>query len=125
VGLTVAVTGPTGEIGVSGVTALEREPAVETIVGMARRPFDPASCGWVKTTYQQGNILDREAVDAPVAQADAVIHLAFIIMGSRDESQRRSLLGGDRSIRRRRRWRRSPGRCDAGQCSLACMRFGR
>jgi hypothetical protein len=28
-GITVAVTGPTGEIGVSAVTALEREPAVE------------------------------------------------------------------------------------------------
>jgi len=45
VGLTVAVTGPTGGIGISAVTALEREPAVDTIVGMARRPFDPASRG--------------------------------------------------------------------------------
>lgn len=93
VGLTVAVTGPTGEIGVSAVTALEREPAVETIVGMARRPFDPVSCGWQKTVYQQGDILDREAVDALVAQADVVIHLAFIIMGSREESERINLEG--------------------------------
>jgi nucleoside-diphosphate-sugar epimerase len=92
-GLTVAVTGPTGEIGVSAVTALEREPAVETIIGMARRPFDPASCGWQKTTYQQGDILDREAVDDLVAQADVVVHLAFIIMGSRDESARINLEG--------------------------------
>jgi UDP-glucose 4-epimerase len=89
----VAVTGPTGEIGVSAVTALEREPAVETVVGMARRPFDPASCGWQKTVYQQGDILDREAVDALVAQADVVIHLAFIIMGSREESERINLEG--------------------------------
>ena len=93
VGLTVAVTGPTGEIGVSAVTALEREPAVEKIIGMARRPFDPVSCGWVKTTYQQGDITDREAVDALVAEADVVVHLAFIIMGSRDESQRINLEG--------------------------------
>jgi UDP-glucose 4-epimerase len=93
VGLTVAVTGPTGEIGISAVTALEREPAVETIVGMARRPFDPSSRGWVKTTYQQGDILDREAVDALVAQADVVVHLAFIIMGSREESERINLQG--------------------------------
>ncbi|OBK43843.1 NAD-dependent epimerase/dehydratase family protein [Mycobacterium sp. 1081908.1] len=92
-GLTVAVTGPTGEIGVAAVTALEREPAVETIIGMARRPFDPASCGWQKTTYQQGDITDREAVDALVAQADVVVHLAFIIMGSRDESERINLQG--------------------------------
>jgi nucleoside-diphosphate-sugar epimerase len=92
-GVTVAVTGPTGEIGISAVTALEREPAVDAIIGMARRPFDPSSRGWLKTTYQQGDILDREAVDALVARADVVIHLAFIIMGSRDESARVNLQG--------------------------------
>jgi UDP-glucose 4-epimerase len=93
VGLTVAVTGPTGEIGISAVTALEGEPTVDRIIGMARRPFDPSSRGWVKTTYQQGDILDREAVDALVTQADVVIHLAFIIMGSREESSRINLQG--------------------------------
>ncbi|MEB3983953.1 NAD-dependent epimerase/dehydratase family protein [Mycobacterium sp. 663a-19] len=92
-GLTVAVTGPTGDIGISAVTALEREPAVDTIIGMARRPFDPSSRGWVKTIYRQGDILDREAVDALVADADVVVHLAFIIMGSRDESARINLQG--------------------------------
>jgi UDP-glucose 4-epimerase len=92
-GVTVAVTGPTGEIGVSAVTALEREPAVDAIIGMARRSFDPSSRGWLKTSYQQGDILDRAAVDALVAQADVVIHLAFIIMGSRDESARVNLEG--------------------------------
>lgn len=91
--MTVAVTGPTGEIGRSAVTALEREPGVVAIIGMARRPFSPSSRGWQKTTYQQGDILDREAVDAVVAQADVVIHLAFIIMGSRDESARVNLQG--------------------------------
>jgi UDP-glucose 4-epimerase len=85
-GVTVAVTGPTGEIGVSAVTALEREPAVEKIVAMARRPFEPPTRGWVKTCYHQGDILDRVAVDALVAQADVVIHLAFPTMGSRDEN---------------------------------------
>ena len=92
-GLTVAVTGPTGEIGISAVTALEREPSVETIVGMARRPFDPAAHGWTKTTYRQGDILDRDAVDGLVADADVVIHLAFIIMGSRGKSARINLRG--------------------------------
>ena len=92
-GVTVAVTGPTGEIGISAVTALEREPAVDAILGMARRPFDPSSLGWVKTTYQQGDILDREAVDALVARADVVVHLAFVIMGSREESERINLQG--------------------------------
>jgi nucleoside-diphosphate-sugar epimerase len=92
-GLNVAVTGPTGEIGISAVTALEREPAVEKIVGMARRPFDPLQRGWVKTSYRQGDILDRDAVDGLVAQADVVVHLAFIIMGSRDESEQVNLQG--------------------------------
>ena len=92
-GLTVAVTGPTGEIGISAVTALERDPAVDQIVGMARRPFDPALHGWTKTTYQQGDILDRDAVDALVADADVVIHLAFIVLGSRAESERVNLAG--------------------------------
>jgi len=91
--MTVAVTGPTGEIGISAVDALERDPAVDRIIGMARRPFDPASHGWTKTTYQQGDILDREAVEALVHDADVVIHLAFVIMGSRAESARVNLAG--------------------------------
>ena len=92
-GLTVAVTGPTGEIGISAVTALERDPAVDRIIGMAGRPFDPALHGWTKTTYQQGDIMDRNAVDALVADADVVIHLAFIVLGSRAESERVNLAG--------------------------------
>src|SRR6201997_4795725 len=93
VGLTVAVTGPTGEIGISAVTALELSPAVDRIVGMARRPFDPSALGWTKTTYRQGDILDRQAVNELVADADVVIHLAFIIMGSREESAWVNLAG--------------------------------
>ncbi|MGY4648448.1 NAD-dependent epimerase/dehydratase family protein [Mycobacterium sp. URHB0021] len=92
-GLTVAVTGPTGEIGISAVEALERTPDIARILGMARRPFDPAEHGWTKTEYRQGDILDREAVDDFVADADVVIHLAFIIMGSREESARINVTG--------------------------------
>ena len=91
--LTVAVTGPTGDIGISAVEALERAPEVERIIGMARRPFDPAAHGWTRTEYLQGDITDRAAVDALVADADVVIHLAFIIMGSREESARVNLAG--------------------------------
>ncbi|MDT4926057.1 MAG: UDP-glucose 4-epimerase [Pseudonocardiales bacterium] len=91
--LTVAVTGPTGEIGISAVDALERDPAVGRIVGMARRPFDSAAHGWTKSEYRQGDILDRSAVDALVADADVVVHLAYLIMGSREESRRINLEG--------------------------------
>ncbi len=91
--MTVAVTGPTGEIGISTIEALEDHPDVTRIIGMARRPFDPAERGWTKTTYRQGDILDREAVDALVSEVDVVVHLAFIIMGSREESARVNLTG--------------------------------
>ena len=92
-GLTVAVTGPTGEIGISAVTALDRDPVVDRIIGMARRPFDPAGQGWVKTEYRQGDITERGAVEDLVADADVVVHLAFIIMGTREESARINLAG--------------------------------
>jgi UDP-glucose 4-epimerase len=91
--LSVAVTGPTGEIGISAVNALERDVAVERIVGMARRPFDVAARGWTKTEYRQGDILDRVAVDALVADADVVVHMAYVIMAAREESRRINLAG--------------------------------
>ncbi|WP_127781607.1 NAD-dependent epimerase/dehydratase family protein [Rhodococcus sp. X156] len=91
--ITVAVTGPTGEIGAAAVEALERDPAVGTVLGMARRPFDPAERGWTKTQYRQGDILDPVAVRDLVAEADVVVHLAYLIMGSREESQRINLAG--------------------------------
>src|SRR6478752_2840785 len=81
-GLTVAVTGPTGEIGKPFIDALERSRDVARIVGMARSPFDPQSRGWKKTEYVQGDVLDRAAVDRVVKGADVVVHLAFIIVAS-------------------------------------------
>jgi nucleoside-diphosphate-sugar epimerase len=92
-GLTVAVTGPTGEIGKPFVRALERSRDVTRIVGMARRPFDPAAHGWKKTEYRQGDVLDRTAVAALVAGADVVVHLAFIIMSAGDETRAVNLHG--------------------------------
>ncbi|MCW2513327.1 MAG: NAD-dependent epimerase/dehydratase [Mycobacterium sp.] len=91
--LRVAVTGPTGEIGISTIQALEDDPNVTAIIGMARRPFDPDELGWTKTEYRRGDILDRAAVDSLVADVDVVVHLAFIIMGSREESGRVNLAG--------------------------------
>ena len=85
-GLTVAVTGPTGDLGVATVSALERSRRVRKIVGMARRPFDPASEGWKKTEYRQGDIRDKASVRDAVAGADVVIHLAFAIIGAGSKS---------------------------------------
>ncbi|HEX8103851.1 MAG TPA: NAD-dependent epimerase/dehydratase family protein [Solirubrobacteraceae bacterium] len=91
--LTVAVTGPTGDIGKAFLRALDQEPRVGRVLGMARSPFDPASLGVRKTEYRQGDILDREAVDALVQDADVVVHLAFIIVGDLAETREVNLNG--------------------------------
>ncbi len=96
-GLTVAVTGPTGEIGQAVVAALERAPEVAGIVGMARRPFDPLERGWKKVSYRRGDVLDRGAVAELVEDADVVVHLAFMIMGGASES-RGVNLDGSRNV---------------------------
>ena len=92
-GLTVAVTGPTGDIGRAAIRALEQADGVGRIVGMARRPFDPAEHGWERTSYRQGDVLDRGSVDELVADADVVVHLAFVIFGSHEETHRVNLEG--------------------------------
>jgi UDP-glucose 4-epimerase len=95
--LTVAITGPTGEIGQSVLAALERSRSIGRIVGMARRPFDPRAQGFKKVSYRRGDVLDRDAVEDLVADADVVVHLAFMIMGSAAES-RRINLDGSRNV---------------------------
>jgi UDP-glucose 4-epimerase len=92
-GLAVAVTGPTGEVGRAFLHAADRARSIGSVIGMARRPFDPAAYGLRKTRYVEGDVLDRAAVDALVAEADVVVHLAFIIMGGREKSHRINLEG--------------------------------
>jgi UDP-glucose 4-epimerase len=67
------------------------------VLGMARRPFEPAERGWKKVSYRRGDVLDRAAVAELVEGADAVVHLAFIIMGSARES-RSVNLDGSRNV---------------------------
>jgi UDP-glucose 4-epimerase len=91
--LTVAVTGPTGEMGRAVVGALERAKDVGLIRGMARRPFDPAHQGWKKVEYEQGDVLQPRKVARLVEGADVVVHLAFMIMGGARASRRVNLDG--------------------------------
>jgi UDP-glucose 4-epimerase len=95
--LTVAITGPTGEMGQAVVAALERTREVGRILGMARRPFDPRERGWKKVEYRRGDVLERRKVASFVEEADVVIHLAFMIMGSARAS-RRVNLDGSRNV---------------------------
>ena len=89
----VAVTGPTGDIGRTLLDTLDKNPEVDEIRGMARREFDPAERGWTRVTYTQGDILDRDSVEELVDGADVVVHLAFIIFGSHDETRDVNLRG--------------------------------
>jgi nucleoside-diphosphate-sugar epimerase len=91
--LKVAVTGPTGDIGRSLLRALEREEGVREVVAMARRGFDPGELGLTKTEYRRGDVLDRVAVDELVQGADVVVHLAFLIVGGREETEQINLEG--------------------------------
>ena len=91
--ITVAVTGPTGDIGRALLRRLDADPLVTKVLGMARRPFDPASQGLEKTEYRQGDVLDRDAVQALAGEADVLVHLAFIIVGGREETRAVNLEG--------------------------------
>jgi UDP-glucose 4-epimerase len=91
--LTVAVTGPTGEIGLSLMAELEEDTAVGAVRGMARGPFDPAVEGWEKVAYRRGDILDRGSLAALFDGVDVAVHLAFAIFGDREESRRINLEG--------------------------------
>lgn len=81
-GLTVAVTGPTGTFGFGLMPLLEADPRIERVVGIARRPFDPAAHGWAKMTYRRGDVRDPAALEVAFAGADVVVHLAFLITGT-------------------------------------------
>ncbi len=91
--LTVAVTGPTGDIGRSLLRALERSREVGRISAMARSPFDPRAAGLRKTEYRQADVLDADAVAEVIAGADVVVHLAFVIMGNLEETTKVNLQG--------------------------------
>ncbi len=94
--LSVAVTGPTGDLGIAIVNALERSRTVKNIVGMARRPFDPDERGWKKTEYRQGDVTDDASVRDLVKGADVVVHLAFAILDASDATRELNIEGSRR-----------------------------
>ncbi len=96
--LTVAVTGPTGDVGRAFMRVLERSREVGRIKALGRRDIDPAAEGWKKTEYLRGDVLDRDAVATLVDGADVVVHLAFAIMGAPGESGREVNLTGSRNV---------------------------
>lgn len=86
--LTVAVTGPTGTFGAGLIPILEADDRVKRIIGIARSPFDPASRGWTKLEYRQGDVRDPAALQHAFEAVDVVVHLAFLIVGGRRDTAR-------------------------------------
>jgi nucleoside-diphosphate-sugar epimerase len=91
--VTVAVPGATGDLGRPLLRALDRSRDVGRVVAKARRPYDPAADGLRKVQFRQGDVTDRADVDALVAGADVVVHLAFVIVAGSDTSEHVNLAG--------------------------------
>ncbi|WP_209313797.1 NAD-dependent epimerase/dehydratase family protein [Blastococcus sp. TF02A_35] len=90
-GLTVAVTGPTGTFGEGLLPLLQADDRIGKVIGMARRPFDPAERGWTKMEYRQGDVRDPEALREAFRDADVVVHLAFMITGNASRETTRAI----------------------------------
>jgi nucleoside-diphosphate-sugar epimerase len=89
--LTVAVTGPTGTFGAGLIPLLQDDDRIGRIIGIARRPFDPAERGWTKMEYRQGDVREPEALQEAFRGADVVVHLAFLITGNASRSTTRAI----------------------------------
>jgi nucleoside-diphosphate-sugar epimerase len=89
--LTVAVTGPTGTFGFGLIPQLQADDRVMRIVGIARRPFDPAAYGWTKMEYRRGDVRDTRALQDAFSDADVVVHLAFMVTGAASVEAIRSI----------------------------------
>src|SRR3954453_15255829 len=61
---------------------LQADERIARIVGIARRPFDPAEEGWTKMEYRQGDVREPATLEDAFAGADVVVHLAFMITGN-------------------------------------------
>jgi nucleoside-diphosphate-sugar epimerase len=93
----VVVTGATGNVGSALVERLAAEPAVDEVVGVARRPHDwrPDKTTWSfldVATDDLGPLLDG---------ADAVVHLAWVFHPTRhpDQTWAVNVSGTDRLLR--------------------------
>jgi len=78
----VVVVGGTGNVGTSVVAALAQDPAVDQVVGVARRP--PAD-GTLGAQWRAADVSTDDLV--PVLRgADAVVHLAWVLQPSHQPS---------------------------------------
>ncbi len=91
----VAVTGATGNVGTSVLRALSDDPAIDEIVGIARRR---PQLSVPKTTWVTADVV-RDDLASAFAGADAVVHLAWLIQPSRDRATTRAVnVDGSRRV---------------------------
>jgi nucleoside-diphosphate-sugar epimerase len=83
----VVVVGATGNMGTSVLECLSAEPAVDEIIGVARR--QPVRT-YPRTRFVEADIASSDLVPI-VRGADAVIHLAWLIQPGRDERVTRTV----------------------------------
>ena len=79
----VVVVGATGNVGTSVLRSLSAEPAVESVLGIARRM---PKLSFPKTEWRAADIV-RSPLRPLFQGADAVIHLAWLIQPGRDRRQ--------------------------------------
>ena len=82
----IVVVGATGNVGTSVLEALAADAAVDSIVGIARRPTDAR---YAKTEFVSADVTRDELVPH-FRGADCVIHLAWLIQPSRDRQTLRA-----------------------------------
>lgn len=91
----VAVVGATGNAGTSVLRALGDDPAIEEIVGIARRR---PQISFPRTTWVCADVV-RDDLVAAFRGVDAVVHLAWLIQPSRDRAMTRSVnVDGSRRV---------------------------
>jgi UDP-glucose 4-epimerase len=78
----VVVVGATGNVGTSVVEALEAEAQVSEIIAVARRPPKP---GFARARFEAADIASSDLISL-FRDADAVVHLAWLIQPGRSES---------------------------------------
>ncbi|MCT4354038.1 NAD-dependent epimerase/dehydratase family protein [Streptomyces sp. Je 1-79] len=94
-GLKVVVTGATGNVGTSLMRALEREPRVASVLGLARRTpaLTLTKARWAEVDLSLES--DEPRLAQYIADADAVVHLAWRFQPTHDpaETWRSNVLG--------------------------------
>jgi len=83
----VVVVGATGNVGTSVVSALAADESVDSIVGLARRPRGPAH---PKVRWERADVRLTDLTSA-FADADAVVHLAWLLQPSHREPHMRAV----------------------------------